>query len=109
MVTLSVTINYYHFDDGIEHIPKEHPYANDLDIFGRASLFQYINRTTSEPGSKKLAEFLKAAAPISVISEIGEECGRVKERWTEGTAKGRRTAGFPPFDKLRTCFRGNDD
>jgi DNA mismatch repair ATPase MutS len=65
----SLAGNYYHFDDGFEHIPKEHPYANDLDIFGRASLFQYINRTTSEPGSKKLAEFLKAAAPISVISE----------------------------------------
>src|SRR5665647_1695747 len=31
--------NYYHFADGLEHLPKEHLYANDLDIFGRASLF----------------------------------------------------------------------
>ena len=31
--------NYYDFADGLEHLPKEHLYANDLDIFGRASLF----------------------------------------------------------------------
>jgi hypothetical protein len=61
--------SYYDFDSGTEHIPKEHPYANDLDIFGRASVFQYINRTTSEPGSKQLAEYLKSPASINEISE----------------------------------------
>jgi hypothetical protein len=61
--------DYYNFDPGTEHIPKEHPYANDLDIFGRASLFQYVNRTNSEPGSKQLAEFLKSPASISDILE----------------------------------------
>jgi hypothetical protein len=61
--------DYYDFDSGTEHIPKEHPYANDLDIFGRASVFQYINRTTSEPGSKQLAEYLKSPASINEISE----------------------------------------
>ena len=61
--------NYYDFPSGNEHIPKEHPYANDLDIFGRASLFQYLNRTTSEPGSTKLAEYLKFPASIEQISE----------------------------------------
>ena len=61
--------NYLVFDEGFEHIPKEHSYANDLDIFGRASLFQYLNRTTSEPGSRKLADFLKSPAAIDVIVE----------------------------------------
>ncbi len=61
--------DYLDFDPGIEHIPKEHEYANDLDIFGRASLFQYLNRTTSEPGSEKLAEYLKSPAAVSVIAE----------------------------------------
>ncbi|MGN6541095.1 MAG: MutS family DNA mismatch repair protein [Ginsengibacter sp.] len=61
--------NYYDFPTGSEHIPKEHPYANDLDIFGRASLFQYLNRTTSEPGSTKLAAYLKFPASIEHISE----------------------------------------
>ena len=41
---------YYDFPEGNQHITEEHLYANDLDIFGRASLFQYINRSTSEMG-----------------------------------------------------------
>ena len=73
--------NYYDFESGFEHIPKEHRYANDLDIFGRASLFQYINRTTSEPGSKQLAEYLMSPASVSLILErqtaIKELSGKV--------------------------------
>jgi VIT1/CCC1 family predicted Fe2+/Mn2+ transporter len=60
---------YLEFDDGFEHILKEHAYANDLDIFGRASLFQYLNRTTSEPGSGTLAEYLNSAATVDIITE----------------------------------------
>jgi DNA mismatch repair ATPase MutS len=72
----SLAGNYYDFEGGFEHIPKDHPYANDLDIFGRASLFQYINRTTSEPGSKQLADYLKYPA---AIPEILERQAAVKE------------------------------
>ncbi|HEV2832548.1 MAG TPA: hypothetical protein VGW31_11260, partial [Hanamia sp.] len=61
--------DYYDFPDGAGHIPKDHPYANDLDIFGRASLFQYINRTTSEMGSSQLAEYLKQPSEINLILE----------------------------------------
>jgi hypothetical protein len=61
--------NYFVFEDGSVHIPKEHPYSNDLDIFGRASLFQYLNRTTSEPGSRQLADYLSSPAGISEIAE----------------------------------------
>lgn len=64
--------DFYDFETGAEHIPKEHPYANDLDIFGRASIFQYINRTTSEPGSKELAEYLKSPASIPDIKQRQE-------------------------------------
>ena len=59
--------DYYDFETGAEHIPKEHPYSNDLDIFGRASIFQYVNRTTSEPGSRRLADYLKSPASIDDI------------------------------------------
>ncbi|MGN6533186.1 MAG: MutS family DNA mismatch repair protein [Ginsengibacter sp.] len=73
--------NYYDFPSGAEHIPKEHPYANDLDIFGRASLFQYLNRTSSEPGSTRLAAFLKSPASVEDIPErqksIKELSGKV--------------------------------
>src|SRR5690606_26473905 len=59
--------DYYDFPDGAQHMPKDHPYANDLDIFGRASLFQYINRTTSEAGSEFLAGMLSGPADIDTI------------------------------------------
>src|SRR5688500_10257639 len=50
--------NYTHRPQGIEHLPPVHEYAQDLDIFGRASLYQYINRTTSEQGAETLASWL---------------------------------------------------
>ena len=33
-------------------------YAYDLDVFGTHSLFQYINRTCTEPGRRLLADWL---------------------------------------------------
>ncbi|MEP6677502.1 MAG: hypothetical protein ABJA78_20235 [Ferruginibacter sp.] len=59
--------NYFHFEDGLEFLPKEHLYANDLDIFGRASLFQYINRTGSEMGGAVLAGWLLQPASPEMI------------------------------------------
>lgn len=59
--------NYYHFAEGKEYLPKEHFYANDLDIFGHASLFQYINRTGSEMGSSTLAGWLSAPAVTGTV------------------------------------------
>lgn len=61
--------NYYHFAEGNEFVQEEHPYANDLDIFGRASLFQYINRTTSEMGAATLSSWLLNPADDMVIIE----------------------------------------
>ncbi len=60
--------NYYHFAGGHEFIPKEHFYANDLDIFGHASLYQYINRTCSEMGNCTLANWLlNPAKPKTIL------------------------------------------
>lgn len=59
--------NYHEFPEGNQHIPADHLYANDLDIFGKASLFQYINRTTSEMGSSQLADYLQFPAEPALI------------------------------------------
>ena len=40
-----------------------HDYAEDLDIFGHASIFQYTNRTTSEQGSSLFSQWLLGPAP----------------------------------------------
>ncbi len=50
------------YKPGDEYIERDHPYSYDLDIFGKASLFQYICRTTSKPASDLLAEYLKQSA-----------------------------------------------
>jgi len=61
--------NYYHFAEGKQYTDNEHLYANDLDIFGRASLFQYINRTNSEMGEQTLADWLLHPAEINVVQK----------------------------------------
>lgn len=55
-------------DDGNKWLPADHPYAVDLDLFGRASLYQYINRTQSEQGSRMLANWLLYPAAASAIN-----------------------------------------
>lgn len=49
---------YPMFPDGSEFNDPDHPYLADLDIFGPQSLFQYINRSASNIGKHRLAEFL---------------------------------------------------
>jgi hypothetical protein len=50
------------FKTGDEYAERDHPYSYDLDIFGKASLFQYICRTTSRPASDRLAGYLMQSA-----------------------------------------------
>lgn len=45
-------------DAGEEFILATHEYHIDLDIFGKHSIFQLLNRTSTEFGKKKLAEWL---------------------------------------------------
>ena len=58
---------YFQFEQGAKYQYKDHPYINDLDIFGHASLFQYLNRSFTEPGSDRLASMLLQAAAIDDI------------------------------------------
>ncbi len=46
-------------DEGKEYIDPMHPYSFDLDLFGRASIFQYINRCSTILGKNQLADALK--------------------------------------------------
>ena len=45
-------------DKGEEFLNNSHNFSGDLDIFGKNSLFQWINTTKSPLGRKKLAEIL---------------------------------------------------
>ncbi len=75
---------YYQFPGGTEHIPKDHYYANDMDIFGHASLFQYLNRTVSEMGSVTLAGWLLAPANAPEILNRQEAIKELSTKITWG-------------------------
>lgn len=53
------------YPDGGDLSRPDHAYAGDLDLFGSRSLFHYINRTTTAPGTAKLAAWLQAPPEIN--------------------------------------------
>jgi hypothetical protein len=64
--------DYLHRNDGSNFSPGFHDYANDLDLFGKASIFQLANRCSSEQGQKKLANNLLQSLTILEIEERQE-------------------------------------
>ena len=68
--------NYYNRETGLSYLPDEHSYAADIDLFGRASLYQYINRCTSDQSKKLLASLLlepSAKDEIAARQEAAKE------------------------------------
>lgn len=59
--------NLEEFDNGQEFINQEHRYTSDLDIFGQHSIFQLVNRTTTESSKIRLSEWLSEYAPNAEI------------------------------------------
>jgi hypothetical protein len=59
-------------DDGAMFIETCQLPDNDLDLFGRASLFQYINRASSEQGKIALAKAFTGSTTRSVILQKQE-------------------------------------
>src|SRR6476661_3205511 len=55
------------YNDGSSFIDAKHPYSDDLDIYGKESLFHFINRCSSESGIGILASWLKQAASKNQI------------------------------------------
>ncbi|WP_439581479.1 MutS-related protein [Dyadobacter bucti] len=55
------------FPSGQAFIDRDHPYAADLDMFGPHSLYQLINRATTESGQVLLAEFLTRPASEEIL------------------------------------------
>jgi len=51
--------DYSSFPEGSEFIDSAHPYTFDLDIFGKDSIYQLINRSCTMGGAMELARSLK--------------------------------------------------
>jgi len=59
-------------DSGLDFFSAEHPYASDLDLFGKGSLFERINEARTAPGQQRLADWLlHATAPDEIRARQG--------------------------------------
>jgi DNA mismatch repair ATPase MutS len=56
-----LNLDFTEFRRGSKYVDDEHPFSSDLNIFGTASLFQYINCTSTSFGQKILASILNSA------------------------------------------------
>lgn len=50
--------NYSNLEDGSEFLNSTHQFSYDIDLFGKNSFFQYLNRTAINSGKEKLAVLL---------------------------------------------------
>lgn len=77
----SVNEDYSGFEGGAAYIDSSHAFSHDLDIFGKDSFFQSLNRTCTEQGRDVLAGWLKDPLPLcrdigrrkEVINELASE------------------------------------
>ena len=76
----AVSGEYFQFADGTAYLPKEHPYAADIDIFGHASLYQFVNRTTSDMGATQLANWLLFPTKPEEIVERQEAIKEISKK-----------------------------
>jgi hypothetical protein len=71
-------------ETGERFLDPSHPYARDLDLFGPASLFEYVSSARTRAGEETLAQWLRAPAqPDEVLSRqaaVRELRKRVKFR-----------------------------
>jgi hypothetical protein len=57
---------------GEHFLDQSHPYARDLDLFGKAGLFELLCTARTSAGERLLADWLLAAAPIDEITRRQE-------------------------------------
>ncbi|MGF0098119.1 MutS-related protein [Prevotella sp. SGI.027] len=68
------------FDDGERYADAHHPFTFDLDVFGKDSLFQRINRTVTTGGSDWLAAQLSSVDNRSARADAVDELAAM-EPW----------------------------
>jgi ABC-type multidrug transport system fused ATPase/permease subunit len=81
----------------IPEAPPDHPYAGDLDIVGRASLFQLLDTTATRMGRQSLAAWL--LAPVATMVATARqgavaELAPLLDLRQEIELRGRAASGF---------------
>jgi hypothetical protein len=67
--------DYHGLPDGREYLDPHHFYNGDIDLFGRGSFFQYLNRTALPEGQDRLAKMMNA----NTIEDIQARQAAVQE------------------------------
>ncbi|MGY0425880.1 MAG: MutS-related protein, partial [Polaribacter sp.] len=61
--------NFHSLETGKEFVNSTHFYSNDIDLFGIGSFFQYINRTVTNDGKKRLANSLTENKTTTIVAK----------------------------------------
>jgi len=61
--------DFYHLETGETFINPAHFYSNDIDLFGKGSFFQYLNRTKTNDGKVFLANTLTENKTTSILEK----------------------------------------
>ncbi len=90
------------FDDPL------HPFSQDIDLFGKGSFFQYLNRTALREGCHKLADILTENTIDAIVKKqeaIKELAAMVKWR-QEFTAVAKLVKTETPSHQVLNWFKG---
>ncbi len=103
--------------EGSRWSDASHPYADHLDLFGEASLFQRLCRARSLPGQETLANWLRIPADLATLQarreaveelagelDLRERLDRVGESTVDGLDPGRLGAWSAQITDAPTAF-----
>ena len=65
----AIQYNLQGYEDGSTFADANHAYSSDLDLFGPASIFQWLNRCHADQSKKLLADYLKTHLTPPAIKE----------------------------------------
>lgn len=109
--------NFLDQDEGSEFIDPNHDFSSDLDIFGKGSVFQYLNRTVTHIGRISLAQWLRSPelSPTEILDRqeaVHELSGQTAWRLgfiASGLVKGRSgsTEQLEKWSKQGNLFRNH--
>ena len=61
--------DFLHLETGGSFVNPAHFYSNDIDLFGKGSFFQYLNRTTTNDGKVVLASTLTENKTTAIVTK----------------------------------------
>jgi len=63
------TRDFSDLPDGKKFDPEDHAFSRDIDLFGKKSFFQFLNRTALKEGKARLAKILLANKTVDILKK----------------------------------------